>query len=233
MAIIELTTPLTFDRVAHDLYRDIHKAIRAELFAVTVDAGRTAPDDLLGRRALASHVTAIMTQLVDHAEHEDAAIQPVLERELPYLAECVEIDHATLEARIAGLADQAASIAEPGAEDGRRSLHRLYVELASFTSAYLIHQDVEEREIMPALETAIGFEAVLGLHQAIIGAIPPAELAQSLAIMLPAMNVEDRVEMLGGMAQGAPPEVFEGVWSLAGSVLEPADFAAVGARLGR
>ena len=86
---------------------------------------------------------------------------------------------------------------------------------------------------MPALETAIGFEAVLGLHQAIIGAIPPAELAQSLAIMLPAMNVEDRVEMLGGMAQGAPPEVFEGVWSLAGSVLEPADFAAVGARLGR
>ena len=48
-------------------------------------------------------------------------------------------------------------------------------------------------------------------------------MAQSLALMLPAMNVDGRTELLGGMRAGAPAEVFEGVWSLAGSVLDPTD----------
>ena len=73
---------------------------------------------------------------------------------------------------------------------------------------------------------------MVGIHQAILGAIPPQEMAQSLALMLPAMNVDGRTELLGGMREGAPAEVFEGVWSLAGSVLDPTDLAAVARRLG-
>ena len=42
----------------------------------------------------------------------------------------------------------------------RFAVHRLYIELASFTSEYLAHQDLEERLVMPALEQAIGVEAV-------------------------------------------------------------------------
>ena len=62
--------------------------------------------------------------------------------------------------------------------------------------------------------------------------IPPEQMAQSLAIMIPAMNIDDRTELLGGMRAGAPPEVFEGIWGLTGSVLPASDFAALGARLG-
>ena len=111
-------------------------------------------------------------------------------------------------------------------------MHRVYLELASFTGAYLAHQDFEERDVMPALEQAVGFEQVLAIHQAIVGSIPPDEMAKSLAVMLPAMNVDDRTELLGGMQQGAPAEVFDGVWSLVKSVLVPADAAALGRRLG-
>ena len=57
-------------------------------------------------------------------------------------------------------------------------------------------------------------------------------MATSLALMLPAMNIDDRTELLGGMQAGAPAEVFAGVWGLAGSVLAPADHRALGARLG-
>ena len=85
---------------------------------------------------------------------------------------------------------------------------------------------------MPALEGAIGVEAVVAIHQAIIGSIPPEDLASSLAVMLPAMNVDDRSELLGGMRAGAPAEVFEGVWALTGAVLEERDHDAVAARLG-
>ncbi|HMQ27259.1 MAG TPA: hypothetical protein PKA98_14805, partial [Acidimicrobiales bacterium] len=114
----------------------------------------------------------------------------------------------------------------------RRWLHALYLDLALFTGDYLRHQETEERVVMPALEAAIGFEAVLGLHTAIVSSIPPDEMASSLAVMLPAMDVDDRTELLGGMRASAPAEAFEGVWALAGTVLTPADHAALGARLG-
>src|SRR5215471_159255 len=57
--------------VTHDTYRDIHKAIRAELFGVTLQAGSLDPADRFGREALAAHVNWVMDILVDHAGHED------------------------------------------------------------------------------------------------------------------------------------------------------------------
>src|SRR5690606_4861524 len=120
-----------------DLYRDIHKAIRSELFAVTLVAGHADPADAVARRALAAHVGDVMDLLVQHAHHEDGAIGPVLQRELPDLAEAIEHDHDALEGRIDDLRSLAAGAVEARDADRRPTLHRLYVELASFTSAYL------------------------------------------------------------------------------------------------
>lgn len=219
-------TLITVPTVTHDLYRDIHKAIRAELFAVTEEAGRLDPSSDEGRAALAAHVRDVVWLLVSHAEHEDAVIQPTIETHLPSFAARIADDHVELERRLGDLRSAA------DAAVGRADVHALYVDLASFTSAYLAHQDVEERSVMPALEAAIGPEAVLVLHQAIVSSIAPEEMARSLALMLPAMNVDDRTELLGGMQAGAPPEVFAGVWSLAGSVLATGDVAVLGRRLG-
>jgi hypothetical protein len=227
----EQPAPTGFEMVTLDLYRDIHKAIRAELFALTCDAGRIDPGNQLDRIAIAQHVHSTVELLVAHAEHEDEAIEPVLEVELPQLAEQVADDHIRLEARLVDLqamADEAVDVADPSA---RGAMHRLYVELASFTGDYLAHQDLEERQIMPALESAVGVERVVAIHGAILANIPPEEMAKSLAVMLPAMNVEDRTELLNGMRESAPPEAFEGVWGLAGSVLAPADHAALAQRL--
>lgn len=224
-----LHAPGTFRIVAVDLYRDIHNGIRSELFALTEEAGRLDATDHGDRGALAAHLASVVGLLVSHAAHEDTAVQPAIERHLPVLAEQIAADHEALEVRIQGLAAVADELAG-GAS--RRDVQELYVDLAAFTSSYLAHQDLEERAVMPALDDAIGVDAVLTIHQAIIGSIPPDEMAQSLAIMLPAMNVDDRAELLGGMKAGAPAEVFQGVWSLAGSVLTARDLAAVGARLG-
>ena len=96
-----------------------------------------------------------------HAEHEDAAIQPVLEARLPDLAERVEVDHLTLESRMDDLVEMATEAASLTVADPGPKVHRIYLALASFTSDYLQHQDVEERVIMPALEAAVGFPEVL------------------------------------------------------------------------
>jgi len=78
----------------------------------------------------------------------------------------------------------------------------------------------------------VGYEEILAMHQAIVGSIPPEEMAKSLALMLPAMNVDDRTEMLGGIQLAAPAEVFEPVWGLARSVLTTSDGNALARRLG-
>jgi len=233
MTITDFTTATTspLRLVAEDLYLNIHKGIRAELFAVTERAGSIDPADRGDRADLCGHVQRVAWLLESHAEHEDAHIQPVLEQHLPALFAQIEDDHHRLDARVRGFAERALDLVEvPG--DPRAAAHGLYLELASFTSTYLAHQDLEERVIMPAIEDAIGVEGCVGLHQAIVGSIPPEDMGRSLAVMLPAMNVDDRAGMLGGMKAGAPPEVFQGVWGLAASVLEPRDLDALATRLG-
>ena len=205
-----------------DLYRDIHKAIRAELFAVTSTAARIDPSDPMARAALADHVRDIAALLVSHADHEDTHVQPTIERVLPELAARIAVEHPALEGELDGLVE----LADAG------EVAELHLALAAFTGRYLLHQDVEEREVMPALAAALSFEEVLAIHQAIISSIPPDEMGRSLAIMLPAINVDDRTGLLGGMRAGAPAEVFDGVWGLARSVLEPSDVSALARRLG-
>ena len=217
-----------------DLYLNIHKGIRADLFAVTGRAGSLDPADTVGRAQLAEAVRTSVDLLVSHAEHEDTVIQPVLDVERPDLAELIAADHAGLEPRMDGLVALAGTVAEVGVQgDAARGwLHALYLDLALFTGDYLRHQETEERVVMPALEAAIGPDAVQALEGTIIASIPPDEMAASLAVMLPAMNLDDRAGLLGGMRQGAPAEVFAGVWALAGSVLAADDHDALARRLG-
>jgi len=217
---------------AIDLYRDIHKGIRAELFGTTMQAGTTDPSDRGSRLALSGRVETLVATLHSHAEHEDTGVQPAIEKVLPAAAERIVADHDLLDRRIVDIHEMALTVAEAGALTARDLGHELYLELASFTSAYLEHQNLEERVVMPALAAALGPLAVLEIHAGIIGSIPPPEMAEALAMMIPAMNVDDRTELLGGMRAGAPAEVFAGVWGLVDSVLVPADVAALSARLG-
>ena len=165
-------------------------------------AARSTPATGWDAAALAAHVRDVVGLLADHADHEDAHIQPVLERHLPELAGTIGTDHARLEERTGSLVEVAGLVEAARPADQRALVHHLYRELASFTGDYLRHQDVEERVVMPTLESAVGVEAVLAIHQAIVGSIPPEQMAASLAVMLPAMNLEDRTDLLGGMQAG-------------------------------
>jgi hypothetical protein len=230
MTTIETQVVERLQPVAFDLYRDIHKGIRSELFALVGNAGRVDPANACDVDAIAGHLRQTVDLLVSHAHHEDGVIQPALEVHAPHLADRIAEDHEALEARMDFLVALAGDLSTSGSR--RAAVHELYIETAAFTGAYLLHQDVEEREVSQALEAALGVEGILGLHGAIISGMPPHELIGGLAVMFPAMNVDDRTDILGGMRATAPAEAFEGVWSLAKSVLSADESRAVGQRLG-
>lgn len=231
-----LAPELTVDPVsalAFDNYRDIHKGIRAELFAVTGTAGNTDPSDREGRAALCAHVGEVIELLVDHAHQEDTHVLPLLEAQAPVLFERNAADHAALDTRLVRIAERAQAITDAAPGERRARVHNMYLDLASFTSAYLAHEEFEERIVMPAILDAIGVDGAARIHHTIISSIPPPVMAKTLAVMIPAMNVDDRAELLGGMQQDAPPEAFAAMWGLTRSVLSAGDFRALAARLGR
>lgn len=242
MSIVDTTTVSSHDP-AHgagvespfataDLYRDIHKAIRVELFALVGAVGSFDPADPRDVEAVIGHVASVRALLDSHAHHEDSVIGPQIDRHLPRIAERIAVEHATFDRRVERLDEQASSLRDVSPRERDIRARELYLDLSRFVGVYLEHQDVEERQVMPALERAIGIDAVHALHGAIVSSIPPDEMTRSLAVMFPAMNPAERVEMLEGMRAEAPPEVYAGVLSLARSVLTPNDFAVVTDRLG-
>jgi hypothetical protein len=215
-----------------DLYRDIHKGIRAELFGVTLVAGQLDCSDRSSTLELADRIGRLAAFLEQHAEHEDGWIQPLVEQHLPVAATRIATDHAAFDVRVADICEMVGALTQAAGAPARSIGNEVYLELASFVGSYLAHQDLEERVVMPTLAQVMTPLEVLQVHQTIIGSIPPAEMAEALALMIPAMNVDDRTELLGGMRAEAPAEVFAGIWGLTASLLAPADLSAVGARLG-
>jgi hypothetical protein len=215
-----VTAPL--ELVGIDLYRDVHKGIRNGLFSLCERAGRVDPadDDQLG---LIAAETSWMFELLDaHAEHEDSTIGPALRDLDESLDDLVRQEHAALDAAMQTIRELHRDI---DALRRGRAVHvrRCYLALASFTAAYLAHEATEELQVSPALFTELGTDGVRELEGAIVGSIRPDHFVGYLRLILPATNPWERAELLGGIRQAAPPEVFTATMHIASEVLVPAD----------
>jgi hypothetical protein len=131
-------------------------------------------------------------------------------------------------ARLDLLVDRLAMVAGPARSAAALNLH---LDLSRLTSEYLAHQLVEETRVMPALRAAVPTDELLALDMEIRLTIAPQEMVGFMVHMLPAMNVDERVDMLQGMAM-APPEVFD-VFRTAARVILPTDeWQPIATRLG-
>lgn len=236
MTTIHLPTPTNdlldlVDPDGYDFYREIHKGIRYALFGTTIAAGRLDTTDADEVEALLDAHRNLLHLLHTHHEHEDDFIQPLVEAHAPALALEVVAQHAGVDAgmaRLELLADRLATVAAPGR---RGAALNLYLDLSRLTSEYLAHQLVEETQVMPTLRAAVPTEELLELDMALRASVPPEEMVLAMTQMLPAMDVEERVDMLGGMAM-APPEIFAVFREAARIILPSEDFAAVATRIG-
>src|SRR4029077_9314248 len=105
-------------------------------------------------------------------------LQPVIEEFTPVYAEEIAETHARLEGQMAQLELLADRAAESCAEQRRLLTHRLYLGLASFTAAYLEHQEFEEFEVMVMLSEHVSPEELRALDNAILARISPERMGQ-------------------------------------------------------
>src|SRR6187397_206142 len=217
--------------LSHDLYREVHKAIRFAMFHTTMNVGSLDVTDLEAVADVAQQCAELIELLELHHHHEDDFVQVLVELHAPDLAVVVETQHLTVEDGMATLRVLVSALIDAAPADRQAAAHRLYLELTRFTAAYLEHQLCEEQRVMPALCGAVSGADLEALHTELKQSIAPPVMARFMMVMLPAMNIDERVDMLGGMSMAPPPvwDIFRGA---AQAALTPAQYAVVAQRIG-
>jgi hypothetical protein len=72
----------------------------------------------------------------------------------------------------------------------------------------------------------------LNAFRAILASQKPDELKYNLEIMLPAMNLDERAEIMNAGRASAPPEMFQAVLKLVEQVLNHDDWTATKSKIG-
>jgi hypothetical protein len=211
-------------RERQNLYREIHKGIRAVAHGLVEQAGRTDFGSVEEVRALRGAAEKAFGVFASHAEHETKFVTPLLRTAAPALAADSEAEHQEQEIRLRDLGrtlDLAAGAGEAAPALG----HAFVVALSRFVGEMLVHMADEEEQLMPALRAAFDDGALEYVHQALLAAVPPAEKISLLAWMLPALNGPERATLLAGLRAGLPTEAFEAVSGVARQVLAPPEWS--------
>jgi hemerythrin-like domain-containing protein len=191
-----------------DLYAGIHKALRLFMTDTLLRVGRLDTGDADELAATLAQLRSLLEQLRSHIAHENHFVHAAIEARRPGASQRIAAEHvehldsiAALEAEVAALA---ALPREPAAQ-------RLYRHLARFVGENFEHMHVEESSHNAALWSLYSDAELMEIHQRILAAVDPAEMALVLRWMVPAMSPAERAGMLGDMQRQMPPEAMRGV----------------------
>ncbi len=209
----------------YDIYRRVHKAVRACLFEATAAIGRADPDDDCEVRSALARLEELLAFCETHLEHENEHIHRAMEARHPGSAQrCLE-DHVHHERSIdalRGLADAVMRSARGEARD--TALHELYRAAATFTAENLEHMEREESQNNAVLHAAYTDAEIAAIERALVASLAPGEATQALRWFLPSISHPERAAMLAGMAD-APAAARDAAMAIARTRLAAEDLA--------
>jgi hemerythrin-like domain-containing protein len=213
---------------ALDLFREVHKGLRRALFHLCEAAGALDRSDLEARRVFAARFAEIDGLLTQHHGHEDGgAMADLIEQSAPQCVQELQAGHETATEHLVALRSVVTAFTH-----GHDIGDELYDRITLFVADYLGHMAFEEGQVMPALAARTTFEELVAVEIGIRSAITPVNMVVFMRWMLPAMTPDERLNMLGQMQLGAPPDDFDSFWATAAHVLTKDQLAFVAGRLG-
>jgi len=216
-----------------NVYSDIHKGIRKRLFDASHLAGSTDWDDGDAVIALQQTLDRLLTLLRGHVQHEEEHMHPLIAKRAPGQVASLRADHEVQEAFLDEFEEFANAVfAMPAAEQMRpAAAQEMYRGLNRFIAMYVPHLDHEETTIMRTLWELSSDEEIADTYGRLIGSLPHAELLESVAVMLPALSLPERLGLMGGLTSGQPQLRAEAA-AIARDVLSEADWTSLAARAG-
>lgn len=213
-----------------DLYAAIHKALRLVMSDSLARVGSLDADDPAARAEVVAQLRRLCAMCRAHVAKENHHVHPVVEACRQGGSARIAAEHE--EHLVAIDALEAAAVVFEAAPSPALA-HRLYRQLAGFVAENLAHMEVEESVHNALLWAARTDAELVAIHEGILAAIGPEEMAEVLHWMLPALSPAERAGMLADMRAKAPAPAFEGVLQLAQARLPRGDWLKLVAALER
>lgn len=200
----------------YDLLAPVHKGLRYALGGLIVQAGSMNIRNERNVQSFVDEFTKIAGILDAHAQDEDTHLQHLYERFAPETATKLGAEHTALDRDIHEIGNLLEKIRNPLPIEQRRAVwYEINRKLIKFTADYFQHLQREEGEAAGALWAHLDDGQLKELAIKIRSSIAPGTMMIFLHYMIPALNPDERLGMLGGMEKFAPPEDYEAVKKLA------------------
>lgn len=221
------TTP----KPRHELYRPIHKALRAFMSDTLSTVGRMDTNDEHDVAAALAQIRSLLTVLTIHLEDENRFVHAAMEARRPGSAAHTAHDHVEHECALADLKNATDGVERAAGVEREALAFSLYSRLALFVAENLVHMHVEERENMAVLWADYSDEELAEIEHAIVASVPPAAMGIAARWFMAGLNHAERVGWFEGMRHGAPPAVFEGMLAIARGNLSARDWGKLASAL--
>lgn len=204
-----------------DLYRLIHKGLRAAMSESLLALGRLDADDAAERRDVLQQLRELLFLCRSHLEHENRHVHTALEARRPGSSAQTAGEHRNHVLAIDWL-EQCVREVE-GTTPAARGLtvHQLYHQLALFVAENLEHMHDEETRHNAVLWEAFSDAELTAIHDNILASLTPQERMLAMRWMLPAVTPAERAQLLASVRDRAPAPVFEGLLAMVRKQLAP------------
>ncbi|MGC2856553.1 hemerythrin domain-containing protein [Novispirillum sp. DQ9] len=215
----------------YNMYRLIHKGVRALTAGVLVDFGRLDAADDAERAALVARVRDLLDFCHHHMDNEDRHVHPAMEARAPGSTAAVAADHVHHLHGIESLraACDRLEAAAPAAR--AEAAHALYLELAVFVGENMVHMNVEETANNAVLWRCYSDAELQGIEAAIVASLAPPDMAQTLRWMVPSATPAERADFLLRVRAMVPTPVFADILGMVTPHLGAIDRAKLDAAL--
>lgn len=214
-----------------EVYTPVHKGLRYALGVLTAKASSLNFEDDVKLSAFIKEFKPITVILHSHAVHEDAHIQPLIDKFIPEYSDRLETEHHDTEELLDDLEKRIQTIKQSSVQERRELGSEWNYALNRFVATYLNHLQTEEIYVQQALWDNMTEEELMDLSVAIRSEIPPEQLMIYFRFMIPAQNIFENAAMLGGMKKYAPPEAYKAASQLAEQVLSSESWAELKSQL--
>jgi len=216
-----------------DLYTNIHKGQRSRFFRIAMQAGTLDYTDQKAFDRLYDELNSFREHMRLHADMEEKYIHPMLSERVPGGARRLEEDHRIIIQRFDDLVTHLDETRAQSADlKKRRELTlEFYRAWNRFLSFYIMHINKEEEQVTPLLWKLCTNEELAAAFKAIMASQKPDELRMDFEMMLPAINLYERVEMIGAGRASMPPEAFQGFLKLTERLLSPEEWTTLKSKL--
>jgi len=209
----------------YDIYRLIHKGMRAFLTDTLLTVGRMDASNEDELRLGLLKLQRLLDFCMNHLDHENKFIHPALDACMPGSADSMYAHHEHHVHLIRELGDIAQELLQKSGVEQEQLAADLYRKLALFVADNLAHMHEEETINNGILWQHYTDAEIQAIERALVSTISPQQNAEVMNWILPAINHGERHEFLAGMRQHAPRAHFQNVLDIARQQLNWEDWS--------